>query len=120
LKKISTAFFLCLAVLVSTFATMSGANAQVAIGVRINTGPHYARPYYRPHYRPGYVWVNGYYRPAPAYYAPSYYAPPSYYQPSYYQPAYYPAPYAGAIWVQGSWSYRGHNRFWNRGHWRHR
>jgi hypothetical protein len=94
---------------------MSGASAQVAIGVRINTGPHYSRPYYRAHYRPGYVWVNGYYRPAPAYYAPAYYPPPS-----YYQPAYYPAPYAGAVYVQGYWGYSGHRRVWHGGHWRHR
>jgi len=115
MKKVFTAFLLCSAVLVSMFAVTTPASAQVRIGVRINAGPQYYR-----HYRPGYVWVNGYYQPAP-YYGPAYYNSPAYYYPpAYYQPAYYPAPYAGAIWIQGYWGNRGHQRFWNRGHWRHR
>jgi len=113
MKKVFTAFLLCSAVLVSMFAVTTPASAQVRIGVRINAGPQYYR-----HYRPGYVWVNGYYQPAPYY---GYYNSPGYYYPpAYYQPAYYPAPYAGAIWVQGYWGNRGHERYWNRGHWRHR
>ena len=111
MKKIFTAFLLCSAVLVSMFAVTTPASAQVRIGVHINTGPQYYNPYYQP---------------APYYYAPAYYNPPAYYYPQqyYYQPAYYPQPYAGAIWVQGYWGgnrgYGGHERHWNRGHWRHR
>jgi len=117
MKKFFTAFLLCSAVLLGTIATTSTANAQVSIGVRINSGPHYYHPYYRHYYRPGYVWVNGYYQPAP-YYAPAYYAPPAYYPPPYYEPYY--APSYGTVWISGSWYSGPRGRYWVGGHWGHR